>query len=292
MASAQAPAPTTGETARAGVARRPEWVRSLDITIPAVMLVLILGACFVWPLIGPVPRPVGGSVMEANLPPFTNGHLLGTNQVGNDIWARLLHGGRASLEVAFAVTAVGFFGGGALGALGGYVGGVLDPVIMRILDMMIAFPAIVLALAITQTLGPSQFNTTVAICFFSIPAFARVARAATLQLREQPFMMAAKLSGTKNWRVLVRHIAPNIVPQLVTFALLGMGIIIIVAGALSFLGLGIPPPHPSWGNMISAGQNTMSAYPRLVLIPSAMLFVTVLSFNLLGEALRARWSQQ
>lgn len=288
MASTEAPASPVAEAA----SERPTWMRSLDVTIPAVLLVVILGACFVWPLIGPVPKPVGGNVLDANLPPLSEGHLLGTDQVGNDIWARLLYGGQASLEVAFAVTAVGFVVGGALGALGGYVGGVLDPVIMRILDMMIAFPAIVLALAITQTLGPSQFNTTVAICFFSIPAFARVARAATLQLRERPFMMAAKLSGTGNWRVLMRHIAPNIVPQLVTFALLGMGIIIIVAGALSFLGLGIPPPNPSWGNMISAGQNTMSAYPRLVLIPSAALFVTVLSFNLLGEALRERWSQQ
>lgn len=290
MASAEVSAHSTVPAA-AGASRR-RWVRSLDIAIPAGLLALILGACFVWPLVGPVPQPVGGDVLESNLPPLSQGHLLGTDQVGNDIWARLLYGGQASLEVAFAVTAVGFFLGGSLGALGAYVGGVLDPVIMRLLDMMIAFPALVLALAITQSLGPSQFNTILAICFFSVPAFARVARAATLRLREQPFMMAAQLSGTKRGRVLVRHIAPNIVPQLVTFALLGMGIIIIVAGALSFLGLGIPPPKPSWGNMISAGQNTMSAYPRLVLIPSAMLFITVLAFNLLGEALRARWSEQ
>lgn len=292
MASAEVPAPSSIDGAPTARSRRPAWVRSLDITIPAGMLALILGACFLWPLIGPVPRPVGGSVMEASLPPLSPGHLLGTNQVGNDVWSRLLYGGRASLEVAFAVTLIGFFLGGTLGALGGYIGGALDPVIMRILDMMIAFPALVLALAIAQSLGPSQLNTIWAISFFSVPAFARVARAATIQLRERPFMVAAKLSGTKNWRVLLRHVAPNIVPQLVTFALLGMGIIIIVSGALSFLGLGIPPPHPSWGNMISNGQDSLSVYPRLVLIPSIALFITVLSFNLLGEALRARWSEQ
>lgn len=291
MVSTEAPAQSTVQ-APARSSRRAGWVRYLDVSIPLGLLCIILFACFVWPFIGAVPPPVGGSVLHANLPPGAEGHLLGTNQVGNDMWARLLYGGRASLEVAFAVTAIGFFLGGTLGALGAYIGGPLDPVIMRVLDMMIAFPALVLALAIAQSLGPSKLNTIWAIAFFSVPAFARVARAATLQLREQPFMMAARLSGTRNWRVLARHVAPNIFPQLATFALLGIGVIIIVAGALSFLGLGIPPPHPSWGNMISAGQNSLAAYPRLVLIPSAALFVTVLSFNLLGEGLRARWSER
>lgn len=291
MASTDTAAESTVVTAPAPARQRARLIRSLDLVIPAGLLALILGACFVWPLVGPLPPPVGGNVLDAYLPPLSEGHLLGTDQVGNDLLARLLYGGRASLEVAFAVQAIGFFLGGTLGALGGYVGGALDPVIMRILDMMIAFPALVLALAIAQSLGPSQMNTIWAISFFSVPAFARVARAATLRLRGQPFIMAARLSGTRSWRVLVRHVAPNIVPQLVTFALLGTGIVIIVAGALSFLGLGIPAPKPSWGNMIAAGQETMSAYPWLLLIPSAALFITVLSFNLLGEALRARWSQ-
>ena len=123
-----------------------------------------------------------------------------------------------------------------------------------------------------------------------MPAFARLSRAATLRLREQTFMLAARLSGTRAPRILLRHVAPNILPQLVTFGLLGMGVIIIIEGALSFFGLGVPPPAPSWGNMIAEGQGVLSAEPRLVLIPSAVLFVTVLAFNLLGDALRARWS--
>jgi peptide/nickel transport system permease protein len=123
-----------------------------------------------------------------------------------------------------------------------------------------------------------------------VPAFARVARAATLRLREQPFITAARLSGTRHVRMLLGHIAPNILPQLLTFALLGMGITIILEGALSFLGLGVQPPEPSWGNMIAQGQGILSAQPRFVLIPSAALFVTVVSFNLLGDALRARWN--
>ena len=119
-----------------------------------------------------------------------------------------------------------------------------------------------LALAIAQGLGPSKINTIWALSFFSVPAFARISRAATLRLRERPFMLAARLSGTGTVRILVRHVAPNIFPQLATFALLGMGIIIILEGALSFLGLGVPPPDPSWGNMIFEGQNVLSAQPR------------------------------
>jgi peptide/nickel transport system permease protein len=143
-----------------------------------------------------------------------------------------------------------------------------------------------------QALEPGALNTIWALTFFSVPAFARIARAATLRLREQPFMVAAGLSGTGAWRMLARHIAPNIFPQLATFGLLGIGIAINIEGAVSFLGLGIPLPQPSWGNMIYQGQMTLSARPSLVLLPGMLLFVTVLSFNLLSEALRARWARQ
>jgi peptide/nickel transport system permease protein len=160
---------------------------------------------------------------------------------------------------------------------------------MRVVDVLIAFPALVLALAIADGLGPSEVHVIWALSFFSIPAFARISRAATLRLQGQTFMLAARLSGTRGWRILLRHVAPNIMPQLVTFGLLGMGVAIILEGALSFLGLGIPAPGPSWGNMIALGQGTLSASPALVLIPSVFLFATVLSLNLLGDGLRAHW---
>jgi peptide/nickel transport system permease protein len=166
----------------------------------------------------------------------------------------------------------------------------VDLVVSRMLDVLIAFPVLVLALAIAESLGPSKLHTIFALSFFSVPAFARISRAATLQLREQTFVLAARLSGTSGPRILLRHVSPNIMPQLITFGLLGMGVIIIIEGALSFFGLGVPPPEPSWGNMIADGQGVLSAEPRLVLIPSTALFVTVLAFNLLGDALRARWS--
>jgi peptide/nickel transport system permease protein len=271
---------------------RPAWMASLAIWIPGGILLLIFGLCFLLPVTGTVPRPSGGDVLDSSLPLFSEGHFLGTDQVGNDTWSRLLHGGRSSLQIALAVQVIGMVGGGLLGAIAGYRGGVLDTVVTRVLDVLIAFPALVLALAIAQGLGPSKLNTIWALSFFSVPAFARISRAATLRLREQTFMLAARLSGSGALRILVRHIAPNILPQLITFALLGMGIIIILEGALSFLGLGVPPPAPSWGNMISEGRNVLSAEPRFVLLPSALLFVTVLAFNLLGDALRSRWNVQ
>jgi peptide/nickel transport system permease protein len=277
-------------TAVAGpVPRRRGWTVTIEIVIPAVILLVIVGACFVWPLVYPVPPPVGGSVLDAGLPPLSAGHFLGTDPVGNDIFSRILYGGRVSIEVGVAVNLIGIAAGGLLGTIAAYRGGMLDAVIMRILDVLIAFPSLVLALAIAEGLGPSELHVIWALSFFSVPAFGRIARAGTLRLREQNFVLAAQLSGTRTRRMLLRHIAPNILPQLVTFGLLGVGVAIILEGALSFLGLGIPPPGPSWGNMIALGQGTLSATPELVLIPSAFLFVTVLSLNLLGDGLRARW---
>jgi peptide/nickel transport system permease protein len=163
---------------------------------------------------------------------------------------------------------------------------------MRILDMFLAFPSLVLALMIATYLGPSEIHVIWAISFFAVPAFARLARASTLRLREQPFIVAARLSGTRQWRILVRHIAPNIFPQLLTFSFLGVAVSIIVEAALDFLGLGVPAPNPSWGRMIANGQTFLASSPYLVLVPSAFLFVTVVSLNLTGDALRTRWGVQ
>ncbi|RRO20418.1 ABC transporter permease [Saccharopolyspora rhizosphaerae] len=278
------------DTAPAVRAPGPVWTRTLPIVLPAATAVLVVVACFLGPLVLPVPPPTGGNVLESYLPSFTPGHLLGADPNGNDILARVLHGGRASLTVAVAVNVLGLLAGGTLGAVSGYLGGIGDTVIMRVLDVLIAFPSLVLVLAVAQSLGASQTNTILALAFFSVPAFARISRAATLRLREQPFMAAAELCGTPGWRVLLRHVAPNIAPQLMTFAMLGMGLTIVIEGALSFLGLGIQPPAPSWGNMIAQGQQSLSATPVLVVWPCLALFVTVLAFNLLGESLRSRWS--
>jgi len=273
--------------------RSLRWARTrrrLLVWVPGGLVALIILICFLGPVVLPLPKPVGGSILESMLPPGSPGHALGTDVNGNDVLSRLLHGGRASLIVAISVNAIGIIVGGVLGALSGYLGGRADTVIMRLLDVLIAFPSLVLTIAIAQVLGPSLPNTIIAMCAFSIPSIARVARSAALRVVSMPFIQAAELAGTSRWRMLTRHIAPNVAPQLLNFAMLGMGIVIVTEGALSFLGLGIPAPAPSWGNMIYDGQQALTGAPLLVLWPSLALLVTVLSFNLLGENLRDEMS--
>jgi peptide/nickel transport system permease protein len=279
----------------AALAVRPARARgrlrhSLALYLPAGLLVLIIAACFLWPLTGNVPPPVGGSVLDASLPVGTPGHLLGTDAAGNDIFSRLLYGGRVSLEVGAATQVIGIVLGGLIGMIAGYSRGILAAVLMRVLDVLIAFPSLVLALAIAEGLGPGELHVIWALSFYSVPAFARLARAATLRLREANFMLAASLSGMPRWRIVLFHLAPNLLPQQLTFALLGAGVAIIQEGALSFLSLGVPPPGASWGNMIASGMQTMSVQPSLVLLPCLALLITVAALNLLGDALRARWS--
>ncbi len=220
---------------------------------------------------------------------WSPGHILGTDTVGNDIMSRMLYGGRVSFEVAAAVQVIGLLVGGLLGMIAGYSGGPVEAVLMRVLDVFIAFPSLVLVLAIVDSLGQSEINVIWALSAFSIPAFARLARAATLRLRDQPFVVAARLSSTKPRRILFGHIAPNMLPQLATFSLLGAGVTIILEGALDFLGYGIPDPAPSWGKDIAVGQTMLSVRPSLVIVPSIFLFVTVACLNLMGDGLRARW---
>ena len=237
-----------------------------------------------------VPPPVGGSVLNASLPIGSPGHLLGTDADGNDIFSRLLYGGRVSLEVGAATQVIGIAAGGLIGMIAGYSRGLLAAVLMRALDILIAFPSLVLALAIAEGLGPGELHVIWALSFYSVPAFARLARAATLRLRDQNFMLAAALSGTPRWRIAAFHLAPNLLPQQLTFALLGAGVAIIQEGALSFLSLGVPPPGASWGNMIASGEQTLSVQPSLVVLPCLALLITVAALNLVGDALRARWS--
>ena len=264
--------------------------QSLSLYLPAGLLILIIAACFLYPLVGNVPPPVGGSVLNASLPIGSPGHLLGTDADGNDIFSRLLYGGRVSLEVGAATQVIGMAAGGLIGMIAGYSRGLFAAVLMRALDILIAFPSLVLALAIAEGLGPGELHVIWALSFYSVPAFARLARAATLRLRDQNFMLAAALSGTPRWRIAAFHLAPNLLPQQLTFALLGAGVAIIQEGALSFLSLGVPPPGASWGNMIASGEQTLSVQPSLVVLPCLALLITVAALNLVGDALRARWS--
>jgi peptide/nickel transport system permease protein len=269
-----------------------KFLSSLELWLPVGMLTLIVLICFLWPIIHTIPSPINANLANANLPLFAKGHILGTDTLGNDVASELLYGGRISIEVGLGVSLIGFFVGGTLGVLAGYRGGALEAVVMRILDMFLAFPSIVIAITIVTYLGQSELHVIYAIAFFSIPAYARLARATTLRIREQTFIVASRLSGASDKRILVRHIAPNVAPQLITFSFLGIGIYIIVEAALSCLGYGLPSSVPSWGKMIADGQIFLATQPRLVLIPSAFLFLLILSLNLTSDALRARWGAQ
>jgi peptide/nickel transport system permease protein len=282
-ASTLPPAEATGAGPRAR-----GWLRSTEITIPGGILVLLLFFCFIWPLVYPVPKPVGGSLTTVNLPLFSPGHIFGTDDVGNDIMSRILYGGRVSFEVAAGVQAIGLLVGGLLGMAAGYRGGWVDAVLMRILDVFLAFPSLVLVIAIADSLGPSEMHVIWALSAFSIPAFARIARAATLRLRDQPFVVAARLSGTRAWRIMFQHLVPNMAPQLLTFTMLGAGLTILLEGGLDFLGYGIQAPTATWGNMIATGQQFISVYPDLVLVPSAFLLLTCVCLNMLSDGLRTR----
>jgi len=266
--------------------------RALRLWVPVGVLILILAICFLLPLVVTLPSATSGNIIYNNEPPFSPGHLLGTDVQGVDIVSQLVYGGQVAFEVGISVTVIGIAIGGTLGVIAAYFGGWVDAVISRVFDILIAFPALVLALVIAEGLGPSEMHVIWALAVFGIPAVGRVARGATLTIRGLPFMTAARLAGTRRWRIIARHVVPNIFPSIVTFSLLGLGIIIILEGALDFLGYGIPRPTPSWGNMISNGQQILSVQPEYVLIPSIALLITVAALNMLGDALRERWGAQ
>jgi peptide/nickel transport system permease protein len=259
-----------------------------DILVPTVMLALIALMCFVYPEIYHLRSSTNGGLGDSLLKPFSPHFLLGTDPLGDDIVSRLLYGGRVSLEVGFGATGIGMVIGGSVGMASGYIGGAMDAVVMRALDILLAFPALVLALVMSNYLGPSELHVIYAIAIVSIPAFARLSRAETIRLRDQTFIVAAKLSGSRDLRIVLRHLAPNVLQRLITYGFLFVAVAIIVEAALSFLGLGVPNPKPSWGNMIALGQQYLAIDPYLVLLPSACLFLTVVALNSFGDALRSR----
>ena len=263
----------------------------LALYIPLGLFLLMVVACFLGPTIFHLPPASYSNLLNANLPLFSPGHLLGTDPLGNDLLSRTLHGGRVSIVVGLGAMACGFTIGTNIGTIAGYFGGKVDSMIMRLLDVLLAFPSLILAMCIATFLGPSERNEIIAIMFFTIPNYARLARAATLKIREREFVLVGRIMGAKPRYMTLRHVYPNIVPPLITIAPLTVAIAMIVEATLSFLGLGIRPPAPSWGNMIAQGQIYMTTSPQNIVIPAIGLFITVLSLNLIGEQLRIRISR-
>jgi peptide/nickel transport system permease protein len=214
-------------------------------------------------------------------------HWLGNDGLGRDELARLIYGARISLTVGLCAPVIGLSIGGALGMLAGYFRGRFESLVVGSMDVLLAFPPLILALAVTAYLGQSLLNLTCILGVLGIPAFMRVARAATLTLARREFVIAAQALGATHARILLRELLPNVFLPLFAFFLLGVAVTIVVEGALSFLGLGVPPPISSWGSMIGEGRESLEVAPRLAFIPAVTLFLTVLSFNLVGDTLKA-----
>lgn len=262
----------------------------LNIWVPFGALVLLLLSFFVAPALFHIAGPNTGSLFNINKPPFSPGHILGTNNLGNDMLAQCLFGGRITVEIGFAAVGIGYLVGGTIGALAGYRGGWVDSLVMRLLDIFLALPFIVLAMVIITFLGASERNLILTLGFLTLPSKARLARAVTLRLRQRDFILASRLLGKRPSTIIVRHLVPNIAPALMTFAFLNLSTIIIVIAALSYLGLGLSPSIPNWGYLIFQGQSYLVSDPWMALIPGAFVFATVLSFNTLSDNLRAKFA--
>ena len=230
--------------------------------------------------------PTDMDMLERRAPPSAL-HWLGNDGLGRDELARLIYGARISLTVGLCAPIIGITIGGALGMLAGYFRGRFETLVVGSMDVLLAFPPLILALAVTAYLGQSLLNLTCILGVLGIPAFMRVARAATLTLARREFVIAAQALGATHARILLRELLPNVFLPLLAFFLLGVAVTIVVEGALSFLGLGVPPPISSWGSMIGEGRESLEIAPRLAFLPAVTMFLTVLSFNLVGDTLRA-----
>jgi peptide/nickel transport system permease protein len=218
--------------------------------------------------------------------PFSPQHLLGTDSLGRDMLARLIWGARISMTVGYAATVLGMVGGTILGMAAGYLGGRVGGVIVATMDALLAFPALVLILAITTFAGHDIRIIVGVIGFLGIPAFARVARANTLTLAQREFVLAARAMGAGELRIVALEILPNIVAPILTFALLGIAVAMIAEGVLGFLGLSIPPPSASWGTMVADGRGDLDIWPQVSLIPATVFFLTIFALNLAADRLR------
>ena len=213
-------------------------------------------------------------------------HIMGTDSNFRDIFSRIIYGTRISLRVGFLTVSFAIFMGTLLGAVSGYLGGWVGDVIMRILDVVLAFPFLLLAIAIVSVLGPGLVNAMLAIAVVTIPQYARVVRASVLSVREEEYVEASRALGASHGRILFSRILPNALPPLIVQATLGIGTAILDTAALSFIGLGAQPPTAEWGFMLASERGQVFSAPHLVFFPGFMIMITVLAFNLLGDGLR------
>ena len=250
----------------------------------AIIGIIVLWAVFA-PHLAPF-DPLRADPLQRYLPPLSDGHLLGTDELGRDILSRLIFGSRYALVIAVLPTVMALLLGGAVGLASGYLGGVVDAVVMRIFDVMFAFPGVLLALGIGVALGPGFNSMIVAMVVVTIPAFGRIIRGVALGLREELFVEAARGLGFSHLRILLRHVMPNVLGPAIVYGTLQTGRNVILSASLSFLGLGPQPPAPDWGQMLSGGRTALATAWYVATIPGLAIVALAIGFSLTGDAAR------
>jgi len=263
------------------------WSRFFRDRLAVAGLVIVLSS-FALSILTPVIAPYDPSAIDVNsilMPPSAR-HLFGTDDLGRDVFTRMLYGAGISLKVGFVAVGIATIIGVLLGSIAGYYGGVIDLIIMRFVDIMLCFPSFFLILAVIAFLEPSIFNIMAVIGLTSWMGITRLVRAEFLSLKERDFVLAAKTMGAKSPRIIFLHILPNAMAPVLVAATLGIASAVLVESALSFLGIGVQPPTPSWGNILTLGQSTLGVAWWLSLFPGMAILITVLGYNLLGEGMR------
>jgi peptide/nickel transport system permease protein len=270
-------------------ARRRRLLRKRFLRRPLAVVGLVVSFTFVFAaILAPViaPYSAGATDFNALLAHSSRHHLLGTDELGRDVFSRILWGARASIEAGVLATGLAMAVAVPIGIVAGYYRGWVDAVIARLTDVLLAFPFLIVAVGLAAILGPSLTNATIALGVGAAPALIRVARGEALALREEDYVRAAVANGASDVRILARHVLPNMLSTLIVQATVAIPAAIIGEAVLSFLGLGVQPPTPSWGVMLADAQSYLSQAPRLAVYPGIAIFLCSLSFNLLGDGLR------
>ena len=279
-------APTAPPTAhrRLGALSMRRLVQNSNLVVGAGIVSLVIALAVFAGQVAPY-SPIDQAFSDQLKPPsFT--HLFGTDEFGRDIFSRVIYGARIALIIGVLADGISAGLGIVLGVISGYFGGRVDAIIMRVVDVMLAFPYLLLAMIVVAILGPSLTNAMVAIGIVYMPQFARVVRGAVLAIKEQEFVEAARAVGARTPRLLGRHVLPNILSPIIVMATLTVGFMIVETAGLSFLGLGASPPTPEWGSMLATGRSYMLTAPWIATFPGLAILVTVVGFNLIGDGLR------